>query len=60
MNVFVAIVLAINILYITLLAYCTIDDWKKIGFRKGDISVLIILGIPYLINSAVCVAVLVR
>lgn len=60
MNVFVAIVLAINILYTIILAYSTIDDWKKIGFSKSDISTLIIIGVPYLINSAVCITVLVR
>lgn len=60
MNTFVAIVLVINIIYLIILSYTTIDDWKKIGFSENDIPTLIIVGLPLLINTAVCIAVMVE
>lgn len=60
MNTFVAIVLVINVIYLIILSYTTIDDWKKIGFSKNDIPTLLIVGLPLLINTAVCIAVMVE
>ena len=55
MNTFAIIVLIVDLIYLGILTYTTIDDWKKIGFDKNDIPVLMILVIPLILNIGVCI-----